>query len=952
MKKALSLILAIIMVVGLIPTTTIGVFAVENSVEQGSTQSTIPDGAIAISTAEELLAIDGTESGKYYYLTKSIDLGTGEGESYAVTTYNLPQITLNNSTLDGRGLSITGFKLTGNSTDHADVSLFAMTGNVTVKNLTFGAENATIKFDVNDTWNTFSVVMANVPKSTVCTMENVVVYTDMTSNTNGNGRYLGAIAGKVEGTLSLTDCKVYGTVTDKSANNPSGCGGFVGGSTNTATLSFTDCVNNANISGYKKLGGFIGYSCAATVSFEGCTNNGAITSSANALVGGFIGQYYDNTATANDYDFENCTNNGTVSGTDAIGGLVGEWNSKAKANKGTLTVTGFNQSGAVKATNGIAGGIIGKFPSNDDLIVNDLKSDDTGSVEATSYAGGIFGYSSDVPSAGVTVTVNGGSSANSITSTNNHAGGVVGYAAVLVTYNIYNYTNKGTVTTTAASMNAGGLFGQLKTVKPLTINGFTNAGNIVSKNNGAAMIGQYEPTAKVEISNSRNTATVTAQSGSAGMIVGWGSGTGDVTVEDCVNSGAMNGAVRAGGFFGGMTSNKLTVTDVQNYGTITGSGNHAGGFAGDYTVKSTASFDGFANYAAVTSNGTSSNAGGLIGQVTFYDTATISNLSNYAQVISKKNAGAAFGFLSIAKSKKLTVNDLLNMADITVNNSGRSAAVFGCGNGSNGTDAATVTSVELNRVINFGAMKGGVWNGGTMFGFFEQGIIIVNNCISTGTFANGGNDFAIGDVTHAAEENLTKSGVLQATNNYYFGMTPTAGCENGATALADLDAALVLLNTDTYSVWKGFKASDVDTNGKATGIVLATPVLYGVQTGKTVTDGKTSLRFVGTIQNTLRYSEIGITVSLNGIPQTKNSTYVYEHLTAVGADDNVIKYSAADMGGAYAFALTLKDVPVTGTYVFTVKPYAIDTDGTRYDNATAYDVTFKDGVVISVAVSK
>ena len=349
------------------------------------------------------------------------------------------------------------------------------------------------------------------------------------------------------------------------------------------------------------------------------------------------------------------------------------------------------------------------------------------------------------------------------------------------------------------------------------------------------------------------------------------------------------------------------ICTFENYGAVNTSKNHAGGFAGVFNVKADASLDEIVNNGVVSTK--DGYAAAVLGQL---------NTNGYS----------------------VTIEDVLNTGSVTSN---KKATVIVSWMGAG--------SISVNRGINFGKINS-TWSSTGTFGFSEAATesITVTNCVNLGETQKGTAFYPIW--YEGVSETYAYNNDFGSTNMYLASLVSNDMPTNGATAIADLDAALKLLNNETYSVWNGFKASSVDENGKATGIVLATPSLYGVQTGKTVTDGKTSLRFVGTIQDTLRYSEIGIVVTLNDKPITVKSRYVYEHLTAVGADDGIIKYSAADMGGRYAFALTVTDVPVTGTFVFTVKPYAIDTDGTRYDNATAYDVTFTDGAVVSVSVSK
>ena len=225
MKKALSLILALIMTVGIIPTAAIGAFAESAEAEQSSTAKEIPADAIKISTAEELLAIKGAESGKYYVLSADIDLSTADG---AKTFYNSP-IVLNNSTFDGDGHSITGFRLqSGAETVGANLSLFTVTGACTVKDLTVGSDETRIEVGMSNANTSYAIVMADIPGGTTQSFENVTVYADMTGDpeVTADNRRGAALIGRVFGNVNITNCETYGSITD--TQGKTGYGGFIG----------------------------------------------------------------------------------------------------------------------------------------------------------------------------------------------------------------------------------------------------------------------------------------------------------------------------------------------------------------------------------------------------------------------------------------------------------------------------------------------------------------------------------------------------------------------------------------------------------------------------------------------------------------------------------------------------------------------------------------------------
>ncbi|MCR5505382.1 MAG: SipW-dependent-type signal peptide-containing protein [Bacilli bacterium] len=118
--------------------------------------------------------------------------------------------------------------------------------------------------------------------------ENVTI--DSTCSVNalqGVGAFMGYARGSTD--LTFTNCVNDANVIGTGAN----IGGFVGSCTGNAgrTWVFTNCTNNGNVGGSYKLGGFIGTSLGgANLTFTNCTNNGnTIPSGTGADVGPFIG---------------------------------------------------------------------------------------------------------------------------------------------------------------------------------------------------------------------------------------------------------------------------------------------------------------------------------------------------------------------------------------------------------------------------------------------------------------------------------------------------------------------------------------------------------------------------------------------------------------------------------------------------------------------------------------
>ena len=230
---------------------------------------------------------------------------------------------------------------------------------------------------------------------------------------SGNVKSINTAAGIIaqnQGIITITNCINSGAITATTSERVwHGTGGFVAYTNSKVTL--TNCINTGAITAKGYAGGAIG-SCDQTTAtlftFNGFINDGdiksesyfaggavgntvvdvSITNSVNsgdvtgaAAVGGFIGK-----TTAN-VTVDNSVNSGSIKGTAAVGGFVGEF---ATAGKTATITNGAMNKGNVEATDGHAGGAIGKA----DLMSGTINVSDffnSGNVTSTSSAGGVLG---------------------------------------------------------------------------------------------------------------------------------------------------------------------------------------------------------------------------------------------------------------------------------------------------------------------------------------------------------------------------------------------------------------------------------------------------------------------------------------------------------------------------------------------------------------------------------
>ncbi len=190
-----------------------------------------------------------------------------------------------------------------------------------------------------------------VAKSTggTFTFKNMSVYIEATTNATGStGAFVGEKSG---GSLTISSCSVYGSISNSGTYSSRNVGGMVG---KTNELTATNCFNYATISGSAtsySLGGIVGNASSSTLTL--CSNSAAISGTAT-YIGGLVGY---------------------------SGGLT--MNNSRSCNTGAIT----NNS-----TNGYAGGLVGyATPTNTTISY----AYNTGIINSKAYGGGLVGGASN-----------------------------------------------------------------------------------------------------------------------------------------------------------------------------------------------------------------------------------------------------------------------------------------------------------------------------------------------------------------------------------------------------------------------------------------------------------------------------------------------------------------------------------------------------------------------------
>ncbi len=190
-------------------------------------------------------------------------------------------------------------------------------------------------------------------------------------------QYVGGLAGYNNSDYcSISDCCSASTVIGSSTSKY--VGGLVG--RNDGTIS-GHCSSAGNVSGQQYVGGLVGYyinNSHSNITLTNCYSTGDVNSSSGSYVGGLMGYYNSGGFSVS---LNNCYSTGTVTGaflSNYIGGVIGY-------SSGGLG--GCYSTGAVSGTEWV-GGLMGE---NDSSSVTNCYS--AGAVSGNFNVGGLIGYS-------------------------------------------------------------------------------------------------------------------------------------------------------------------------------------------------------------------------------------------------------------------------------------------------------------------------------------------------------------------------------------------------------------------------------------------------------------------------------------------------------------------------------------------------------------------------------
>lgn len=252
------------------------------------------DDPYQIGSAEDFAAITWQNSGGYFKLTDNI-------------TVTKPCDATFKGTFDGDGHTVT-LQLDVTS---GNAGLFAKTGSgAVIKNVIVDANVTSSVYSYTSQYYGVAGLVGYVDGKTTIDHCGVTGTVKGTSTSSSYAAYIGGLIGVISDKCEITNSYVSATVENANKNKDSYTGGFLGRTSSTYTLSVTDCYASGNVTAAGgRAGGFTGYvycSNSNKHTYENCYAAGAVAASA----GNGFGFAYSYASTG--YSFTNCYYNNTA----------------------------------------------------------------------------------------------------------------------------------------------------------------------------------------------------------------------------------------------------------------------------------------------------------------------------------------------------------------------------------------------------------------------------------------------------------------------------------------------------------------------------------------------------------------------------------------------------------------------------------------------------------------
>lgn len=265
---------------------------------------------------------------------------------------------------------------------------------------------------------------------------------------------VGGIAGKLRGNSDqITTCQNTGAIT---ANEFAG--GIVGLIDPVdGIITVSNCQNGGTLLGHSAIGGIVGGAQTAgeytTLELLSCRNVGELIG--RQAVGGIIGQC-KLTGTESSISLSGNKNSANIRGKSQIGGIVGF----GTVNAGALSIGTCENYGAVTASDGSAGGILGQGESAASLHLFECSVHTTVTVGKT-YGGGIVGYLSASQGSTLLERCSAGGTVKADLSADGAGGSIAGAIVATEEGAITEIRNCLGAATISAKSAAGGIAGEM-----------------------------------------------------------------------------------------------------------------------------------------------------------------------------------------------------------------------------------------------------------------------------------------------------------------------------------------------------------------------------------------------------------------------------------------------------------------------------------------------------------
>lgn len=278
------------------------------------------DDPYQIGSAEDFAAITWQNSSGYFKLTDNI-------------TVTKPCDATFKGTFDGDGHTVT-LQLDVTS---GNAGLFAKTGSgAVIKNVIVDATVTSSVYSYTSQYYGVAGLVGYVDGKTTIDHCGVTGTVKGTSTSSSYAAYIGGLIGVISDKCEITNSYVSATVENANKNKDSYTGGFLGRTSGTYTLSVTDCYASGDVTAAGgRAGGFTGYvycSNSNRHTYTNCYAAGTVTASAGNGVGfaysyastgySFTKCYYNNTANSEGCNKKDTTITGKTA--EELKGLAGE----------------------------------------------------------------------------------------------------------------------------------------------------------------------------------------------------------------------------------------------------------------------------------------------------------------------------------------------------------------------------------------------------------------------------------------------------------------------------------------------------------------------------------------------------------------------------------------------------------------------------------------------------